>query len=80
MAGKMCDGTIEVPSNPILSRAYCEGRNVATNGGALTDNPHDGDGTPEETAWDTGFNSYNGGVGTALAQDCCADPAYDGVP
>ena len=30
-------------------------------------------------AYVAGFGSYNGGVGTALAQDCCADPAYDGV-
>ncbi len=27
-----------------------------------------------------GFTSYQGGVGTVLPQDCCADPAYDGVP
>lgn len=39
-----------------IDRAYAEGRQVNFEGGSATDNPHDGAGTPEESAWDAGFN------------------------
>lgn len=80
MAGKLCYGqsNAEVPHNPILSTAYCEGRAAAVAGELVTANPHTA-GTPEYIAWDNGWDSYNGGVGSPLARDCCADLAYDGV-
>lgn len=40
---------------PRLIRAYAEGRRVGRAGGAATDNPEDGAGTPLEAAWDYGF-------------------------
>jgi hypothetical protein len=35
-------------------------------------------GTPDVIAWERGYDSYNGGIGTALTRDCCAIPAYTG--
>ena len=79
MAGKQCMGNTDVPNDVALSRAYCEGRNAAYAGDLITTNPHPS-GTPAADAWDRGWNSYNAGVGTALPQDCCDKPAFDGVP
>lgn len=79
MAGSLCDGTPTNQPYVNASRAYCEGRAVAVAGGLIGDNPH-ATGSEDGTAWAKGFNSYNGGVGAAQAQDCCADVAYNGIP
>ena len=79
MAGKICKGDT---TNPKIreSRAYCEGRAAATGGALKTTNPHADTASDDHVAWDSGWDSYAAGVGTALPQDCCADVAYDGVP
>lgn len=75
-----CDGGTSTGPVPLVqSKAYCEGRAHAVAGGLVGDDPHPS-GSDASTAWVAGFNSYNAGVGTALARDCCADLAYDGVP
>lgn len=78
MAGKVCKGDT---TNPKLkeSRAYCEGRAAAVAGALISTNPHADTASADHVAWDAGHASYNGGVGSPEAQDCCADLAYDGV-
>ena len=75
----LCDGATGGPVKLRNSKAYAEGREHAVDGGLVGDDPHPS-GSEASTAWVAGFDSYNGGVGTALERDCCADTAYDGVP
>tara|TARA_Y100000310_G_scaffold79766_1_gene76445 strand:- start:2193 stop:2447 length:255 start_codon:yes stop_codon:yes gene_type:complete len=46
-------------------RAYAEGREANKRGEAMSTNPHDGNGTPEEAAWDNG-NFYGGNAACQL--------------
>lgn len=70
MAGKLCMGSIEVPSNPILSVAYCEGYKARTLSATPT-NPHTS-GTPEADAWDRGVAAKAGEAATDVDRACCA--------
>lgn len=79
MPGKRCNGVATEDPTIRESSAYCEGRLAATNGAALGTNPHP-TGTRDNAMWASGHGSYNGGTGSALPLDCCAVPAYDGVP
>ena len=79
MAGKHCNGTATDQPYVRESKAYCEGRAAATAGALVGTNPHPAT-SRDGVLWIAGFDSYAGGVGSALPQDCCADPAYDGVP
>ena len=74
MPSKLCNG--QALQTPYLrqSNAYCEGREAATAGAAKTTNPHP-DAIEDHVDWDNGWDSYNGGTGTAF-QDCCASPGY----
>lgn len=64
MAGKHVGADLEsasigpnyIPGSKI-DRAYAEGRLASFKGLAATANPHDGKGTPEETAWDAGYTA-----------------------
>lgn len=82
MAGKMCTGAATANAAlPHQSRAFCEGLHHRAKGTAaqypITDNPHDGDGSEAETAWDAGWtvaNSAAPGAITASNAPCCAVP------
>ena len=60
MAGKFCTGAVTGNSFlPHEAKAYCEGMQFRHSGTAsakpITGNPHDGDGSQAETAWDAGW-------------------------
>lgn len=71
MAGKMCMGNIDVPNNPILSRAYCEGRRLKADAypGAWK-NPHP-EGSPANLAAKRGGDSWDSPTGDVSPRDCC---------
>jgi hypothetical protein len=77
MPAKLCTGETATVPRIRESRAYCEGRRAAVTGLALGDNPHPV-ATRDHDLWDSGHASYNGGAGSALPRDCCADLAYGG--
>ena len=79
MPGSLCNGTATDAPLVRESRAYCEGREAAYGGAADTTNPHSAD-TRDNALWASGHASYAAGVGSPLQRDCCAIPAYDGVP
>ncbi len=70
-----CDGTIEVPKLR-ESKAYCEGRAAAAAGALVGTNPFPAT-TPDNLAWDRGWDSWGADPSTGPGQDCCAD-AYGG--
>ena len=72
MAGKQCMGTTDVPNDPALSKAYCEGRSASVAGTLKANNPHPS-GSANADAWDLGHDSYVSGGLTPGARDCCAD-------
>jgi hypothetical protein len=65
-------GSNAVPNDPMLSKAYCEGRHARVQSALRTANPHPA-GTPAYAAWDRGWLTYESG-GTVVWTDCCADP------
>lgn len=79
MAGKLCTGA--ATNNAALlhqSKAYCEGMFFRSQGTAvaypITGNPHDGDSSEAETAWDAGWTAADGVAGgsiTAAVSGCC---------
>ena len=73
VAGKMCMGNNDVPQDPALSRAYCEGRtaHIASWPGPAQ-NPHP-EGTPAREAWRRGFDSWDSPSGDPSQRDCCAE-------
>ena len=77
MAGKICNGTTAVPTDPKESRAYCEGRRAAIDGVDVADNPLPA-GSPSSLAWVRGWGSVGGG--DEWPRDCCADRGSDVVP
>jgi PKD repeat protein len=72
MAGKIDWGDFPNPNDPMLAKAYCEGRTTAVKGGATSANPH-GSTTPAGLAWLRGFASYEA-AGTITGRDNCAEP------
>lgn len=69
MAGKLCDGNDASLLEVRNSRAFNEGAEHRIQGASatypITDNPYDGTGTEEETAWDAGWNlvdAYSPGI------------------
>ena len=73
MAGKEYAGSVAT-AKVKESRAYCEGRKAAIDGGTTGDNPHPV-GEMDHDAWDAGFASHGGG--TAWDQDNCPDLGSD---
>jgi hypothetical protein len=74
VAGKICIGTENVPNDPILSKAYAEGRKAAVTAEGLGANPHT-EGTPEYRAWAGGYVTHFANPDNLEAgRDCCADP------
>lgn len=79
MAGKISDGNDASLQEIRNSRAYNEGMehraaDTATNN-PITDNPYDGEGTEEETAWDAGWNAADAYAGSAMpasAMESCS--------
>lgn len=62
MAGKMCTGAVtKNAALPHQSIAYCEGMLYRSEDTAanrpITGNPHDGDGSEAEVAWDAGWTA-----------------------
>jgi hypothetical protein len=82
MAGKLCTGaTTNNAYNPDASKAFSEGMYHRAQGTAaaypITDNPHDGTGSEDETAWDAGWNVANSAAPGAISQTdapCVAIP------
>lgn len=81
MAGKMLDGTTTQWDQKTI-RAYNEGVEYRMSGTAaakpVTGNPHDGNGTTEETAWDTGWADAHAIPNTV--DKCCAQYAQVATP
>lgn len=74
MAGKLTASNTNAVNikDPVLARAYCEGRKAKKAAGAGTPtNPYTS-GTPEYTAFDNGVSSWVNG-GTDGARDHCDD-------
>jgi ribosome modulation factor len=65
-------GSIDVPNDIALSKAYCEGRAAAYAGKSSSTNPHRTN-TPEADAWFRGWSTYEA-AGTVIVRDCCAQP------
>lgn len=73
MPGKLYNGTSDVPNDPQLARAYCEGRKAAVDAWpSAPTNPHS-IASPVRTAWIAGVASFAGtSTGTSvMARDCC---------
>jgi hypothetical protein len=71
MSGSLNMGNLAVPNDPMLAKAFCEGRRAKYAGALSTANPH-GATTPAGEAWARGWGSYTAG-GTLKPRDCCAD-------
>lgn len=56
-------------TDPVLSRAYCEGRRASVAGSLITTCPHLS-GTPEYVAWRSGWYTY-AASGTIVEKDNC---------
>jgi ribosome modulation factor len=56
-------------NDPLLARAYCEGRRASVAGSLITTCPHAA-GTAEYTAWRSGWYTY-AASGTIVEQDGC---------
>jgi len=74
MAGKICMGNDRVPNDPLLSRAYCEGRAQKVSGNSYS-NPHAVVDNAAHNAFDRGFiSNVPGGTNETTFVDCCCDP------
>jgi hypothetical protein len=72
MAGKRNFGDFANPNDPMLAKAYCEGRKASIAGAAIGTNPHPAN-SPANLAWARGHASYES-TGTVTGRDCCAEP------
>jgi len=75
MPGKLCNGGAFPRVRLSNSKAYCEGRHVQADGGALGDNPHL-DGSDDFESWEQGF--IDEGLGRPAG--CCAPTGITPVP
>ena len=55
--------------DPRLNKCYAEGVHANRSGAAITTNPHDTLLTPEEDAWDQGWNDANAPAGAQTDYD-----------
>lgn len=77
MSGKICNGAPTTSQSLVNeTRAYCEGRKWAADGGLSTGNPHES-GNEDALAWARGYASWKASP-VGAGQDCCAD-AYGGA-
>ena len=71
MSGKLkVTGDTKTPNDPMIVKAYCEGRSTAAAGGST--NPHPA-GSPNNAAFAAGLASWIADP-AGVARDCCAVP------
>ena len=63
-----------------LRRCYAAGAADERAGGAATDNPHDGNGTPEEAAWDQGITDAADGSSATYDMSLAGYPVAGAPP
>jgi hypothetical protein len=71
MPGKLNFGDFPNPNDPMLAKAYCEGRRASAAGVLIGSNPHPAN-SPANAAWARGHASYES-TGTVTGRDCCAE-------
>ena len=80
MAGKLCSGLSTNPTDPAVSKSYCEGRRAKYEGKTAADNPHPDWDQASWSAWLTGWGSVEDVDGPLEPQDCCAERARGPIP